>query len=154
MKKLILTMSIIFLLAFYCFSWSGYEAFFDTAIDVNAGVTKTDGTEFTSNKIILIGKSAAKAGITFTFDRAAGSASTVDVIFEASFDGGTTWATIWDTSDVMKIQVPTNTAAVTGTTVRAFFQLNLNGASHIKVKSIYNSDGANDITGVNLFISY
>ena len=150
-RNLMLAISIIFLVGI-CFSWSGSAAFFDTAVSVNAGITKTDGTEIESNEILLIGKSTDMFGITVVFDRAAGTSSTVDVDFEVCFSGRSegTWATL----DNATFKIPTNEAVVTGTTVRVFKRFDLNGVSRIKVKSIYNSDGANNITGVNAYISY
>jgi len=149
MRKLIAAISILFLVSI-CLSWTGYEAFLGTAVDVNATVTKTNGVGFTSNEIILIGKPAAVVGMAFVFSRAAGSASTVDFAFEVSWDGAKTWGTL----DGGTVQIATNTAAVTGTTVRVFKEINLYGVSNIRLKSIYNSDGANNVTGVSVYISY
>ena len=95
MKKRILILLALFIFVSTLsgtYRWKGN--FLATAEDVGLGATATDGTEFNSSEIWV-----AKQGwpdicsITVTFTRAAGSASTVDFAFEASFDGGFTWAT-------------------------------------------------------------
>lgn len=152
MRKLILTVLIFLIIGLFCFSWNGYEAFLEEAIDVGAGVKKINGTDFTSKEIILIGKGANISGLTLVFTRAAGSALTIDFAFEVSTDGGITWATYGDNDGF--IEIPTNEAPVEGNTVRIYWQVYLFGASNIRLKSIHNSDGANNVTAVNVCFSY
>lgn len=125
-------------------SWSENETFLATAVDVDA----SDTVVITEAHKVNIGN-ASPVGITVIFKRAAGSASTVDFTFQVSYDAGNTWAWYDNT-----LQVATNTTAITGTTVRKTFQANAFGISHFKLYSIYNSDGANNVTDCNVVLSY
>jgi hypothetical protein len=125
------------------------KAFLAAAIGVNAGVTKTNGSDFTSVEINVVSL-PSQGALTVTFARAAGTASTVDVYFEVSTDGGSTWATFEGTT----ISVATNHAVISGTTVRSALLIDLGGISNIRLSKIVNNDGSNNVTAVNVSISF
>jgi hypothetical protein len=147
MRKAFMFLALLFLIApIICFGTS--KALLTTAVDVGAGVTKYNMTDFNSP-----GQSpehALTAGITVEYTRAAGSASTLDVDFEISFDGGTTWATFEGAS----FQVATNHSVISGNTVRVFKEYNLFGAFYLRVKSIKNNDASNGVTAVQVYLSF
>ncbi len=119
----------------------------DGTLGVGTSTTATNGTDFTSANIKI--HDVPFIGITAIFTRAAGSASLVTFLLEVSYDGGTTWATFKGTD----ITIATNTAAVTGNIVRCFYEVQVWGASNIRLKSIQNADGANAISAVNVVVS-
>jgi len=146
-KKLIF-LAILLLCLTPLFSKLRTSAFLDTAINIAAGGTGT----FTSNVLDVMWRTTdgrQVGGITVTFTRAAGAADTVDFTFDISYDGGTTWASF----EGVTIQIATNHAVISGTTVRAYIEVNLYGISHIKLHSIKNNDGVNNITACNATLS-
>jgi hypothetical protein len=145
MRKLFLICLLVLTVSAFS-SQSYYAAFLDTAVDVGAGMTKVNVTDFTSKSHFT---PVNTASITITFTRAAGSASTVDFYFQVSFDGGTTWANYRST-----ISVPTNEPVISGTTCRVLTPVNLYGVSHIRLWKIVNGDVGNALTAVNATISY
>lgn len=128
-------------------SYYKHTDFLETAEDVNAGATATNGSEFTSEHIPLEG--AQRGAITITFTRAAGSTSTVDFEFEVSYDGGVNWSTY----EGAKLSEPTNKTPKSGTTVEVSYQFNFYGISHIRLWKITNNDGANNLTSCNARLS-
>ena len=116
-------------------------------VDVAAGVTKTNGVDFTSKEVPV--RVAPLIALTVIFERAAGSSSTVDFAFEVSYDGGTTWATFKGVA----ISVRTDHSVVSGNVVRVFQLVNVPGASHIRWKSVLNNDSGNNITKCNVVLS-
>ena len=125
------------------------KAFLATAVGVNAGVTKANGTDFTSVEVNVVNL-PSQGALTVTFARAAGSASTVDFYFEISTDGGSTWATF----EGAQISIATNHAVISATTVRSALLVDLGGVSNIRLSKIVNGDGSNNITAVNVSISF
>lgn len=125
------------------------QDFLSTAVaTITTGATATNGTDFTSASVTLGQRAASVVGIMVTFTRATGSASTLDVNFQVSWDGGTTWADY----DDGEVQVSTNHTAITGTTVRYFTLLGLYGANAIRLHTLKNNDSGS-ITAVNVSIS-
>ena len=154
MKKYIVVLMLILvvpLLASY--RWHG--ALLDGTLGVVATDTATNGTDFDSKEMLVYDVSAI--GVTFIFSRAAGSASTADCTFEVCYNGGSNGPPVtgahWATFKNTDIKVATNTVAVTGTTVRVFYEISVYGASHFRVKSIKNNDAVNNITAVNVVVS-
>lgn len=126
--------------------------FLDTAVDVGAGATATNGTEFTSNELEIgrwLAEKQQPGAIIVTFTRAAGTADTVDFELEVSYNGGTTWASF----EGVGIKVATNHAVISGTTVRVHIEVNFYGISTIRVHSIKNNDSTNGITACNVTLS-
>ena len=154
MKKYIVVLMLILavpLLASY--RWHG--ALLDGTLGVVATDTATNGTDFDSKEMLVY--DVPIIGVTVIFSRAAGSASTVDFAFEVCYDGGSNGPPVtgahWATFKNTDIKVATNTVAVTGTTVRVFYEISVYGASHFRVKSIKNNDAVNNITAVNVVVS-
>ena len=154
MKKLII-ISILILAIPLLATWNRSDALLDGTLGILATATATNGAEFDSEEVIVYDVSAI--GVTAMYNRAAGSALTVDFVFEVCYDGGSDgpapatahWATFIGTD----IKIATETAAVTGTTVRVFYEIAVYGASHFRLKSITNNDTANNITAVNVVVS-
>jgi len=120
-------------------------------IDVDATVTKTNGTDFDSEEISI--EHSIKITLTVKFKRAAGSASTVDIEIEVSPDYKSTWSLLRSSNGTALIRIPTNEPVVSGTTVVRSYQLEANGFSHFRIKSVENTDAANNITEFNVMIS-
>ncbi|MBA7638605.1 hypothetical protein ES703_46261 [subsurface metagenome] len=117
-------------------------------IDLNAGLTATNGTEFNSRELSV--KLKETVAIIVVFTPAAGAADTVDFSFESSYDDGYTWATF----EGVVIAVPTNQAAVIGSVVRVLKIVKTYGSSHLRLKAVVNNDGANNLTDINVVMSY
>jgi hypothetical protein len=133
----------------------GHKAFLASAISVNATVTKVNVTDFTSLELTTMNPQVRDiAAIIVTFTRAAGTSSTVDFKFEASYDGGTTWALLFDATGEKTFSVATNTVVISGTTVAVLFQINTGGVTNLRLRSVYNSDATNNITAVNATLSH
>ena len=128
-------------------TWRRSTALLDGTLGVAATATATNGTEFESANLIIY--DVPYIGVTAIFTRAAGTALSVDFVFEVSFDNGTTWATFQGTD----IEIATNTTAVTGTTVRCFYEFRVYGASHIRLRSVLNNDTVNAISAVQVVVS-
>uniref|UniRef100_A0A6M3J1M4 Uncharacterized protein n=1 Tax=viral metagenome TaxID=1070528 RepID=A0A6M3J1M4_9ZZZZ len=125
------------------------EAFLATAIStITTGATATNGSEFTSREISLGERAHPVVAIIVTFARATGSSSTVDFNFQVSYDMGTTWADY----DDGEIQVASNHAAITGTTVRYYTLVSLYGVDFIRLYTVKNNDSAS-ITAVNVTLT-
>ena len=146
MKKYMIVFILILTIPLFA-TYRRHDTLLDGTLAVVATTTATNGSEFTSKDLITY--DTPYIGVTAIFTRAAGSALTIDFTFEVSFDNGTTWATFKG----VDVKVATNTAAVTGTTVRVFYEMAVYGASHIRLKSVKNNDTANNITAVNVIIS-
>ena len=126
--------------------------FLDSAINIAASGTATNGSEFTSNELDVetpMQKRLRPGAIIITFTRAAGTASTVDFEFEVSYDRGATWASF----EGVKIEVATNHVVVSGTTVRVHKEIYFYGVSFIRLHSIKNNDSTNGITACNAILS-
>ena len=154
MKKLII-ISILILAIPLLATWNRSDAILDGTLGILATATATNGAEFTSEEVIVY--DTPVIGVTAIYGRAAGSALTVDFVFEVCYDGGSggpaPTAAHWATFNGTDIKIATETAAVTGTTVRVFYEIAVYGASHFRVKSITNNDTANNITAVNVVVS-
>lgn len=129
-------------------SWSRSYKFVDSAFNLNAGLTATNGVEFDSEELNV--KRRSPVAFTVTFTRAAGAADMVDFAFEASYDNGNSWATF----EGVTISIATNHSVVSGTTVAIFKIVSVRGASHVRLKSVKNNDGANNLTAINVVLSY
>ncbi len=117
--------------------------------EVTTGDTEVNVTDFTSREIKISRVSDPETvAITVTFARATGSAATVDFAFEASFDGGRTWATF----EGVTIKVASNHSVISGTTVRVITLVNTPGVSHLRLKSIKNNDSGS-VTACNATLS-
>ncbi len=125
------------------------QAFLATAVDVDASASAVNGTEFTSREIRVsqLGDPESVA-ITVTFTRAAGAADLISFEFEGSYDGGTTWTTVY----FSQIQVATNATAVSNV-VRKTVIVAVNGISHLRLSKIANGDAANNTTACNASMS-
>lgn len=121
--------------------------FLATATTLAAGESKVNGVGITSVEV-LIANRGTQGALTVTFTRAAGAATTVDFYFEVSVNG-----TDWSTFEGSTITIATNHAAVSGTTVRASYIVELGGLSHIRLQKVVNGDPANALTAVNCKIS-
>lgn len=146
MKRKSLALFVVLLLTLCLSAGVKDKDFLSTAISVNASTTATNGSQLYSREFDPKGNQVA---ITVTFARAAGTADTVDVYFEASYDG-TTWATF----DGALLEIPTNTTPVTGTTVTVLYQLNVYGVELLRVWKVDNTDSSNGITACNITMSY
>ena len=126
-----------------------HKWFLSTAVDVTAGATVTYPTTLPSG-VVDVSK-YSKCSLTVVFSRAAGAADTLDVEVWASPDGST-WALLREigAQDVPLIQIPTNTDAITGTTVRVLFEVALHGIRYLRLGSVENTDSVNNITGFNV----
>jgi len=124
-----------------------HDALLDGTLGILASATATNGTDFDSVELPVNGFTVI--GVTVMFARAAGSALTVDFIFDISYDGGTTWATFIGAD----VKIPTQTTPIAGTTVRAFYEIVVHGVTDFRVKSITNNDDVNNITEVNVVVS-
>jgi hypothetical protein len=133
-------------------TYTKHDALLDGTLGVLATATATNGpaADFLSKHIGVA--NAAYIGVTVLFTPAAGSASTVDFVFEVSYDGGGS-AGHWATFAGAEIKVATNTPAAEGSIVRVFYEMAVYGASHFRLKSVKNNDAANDITAVNVVVS-
>lgn len=121
-----------------------------TAEDVAASGTATNGVEFNSEEIRIARGDFEPSGIfTIEFTRAAGGAETLDFSFEGCYDNKVTWATL----NASTLEVATNTAPVTGTTVRVSFTFEWPGVRYVRLKSIENNDTANNVTACNVNVS-
>lgn len=129
-------------------AWRHNTDFLSTAIDLNAGLTATNEAEFNSRGLNVMNISVI--ALTATFTRAVGAADTVDFAFEASYDKGVNWATFRG----VVIEIPTNQAVVSGTTVAVMVLVDLQGISHLRLKTVTNNDGATDLTAINVTLSY
>ncbi|MCK4385375.1 MAG: hypothetical protein KAW52_03840 [candidate division Zixibacteria bacterium] len=135
-------------------SWSRSYTFLVDAdgdpapINLNAGLTATNGVEFDSEELNV--KRRSPVAFTVTFTRAAGAADTVDFAFEASYDNGNSWATF----DGVTISIATNHSVVSGTTVSVLKIIRVRGVSHVRLKSVKNNDGVNNLTAINVVLSY
>ena len=124
----------------------------ETAIDIVASATATNGTDFTSDEIAI--EHSAWVLISVTFARAAGSSSTVDVELEVSSDHKNSWSTYRSGSGTSPmVQVRTDSPVISGTTVKMSYQINGTGISHFRIKDIENTDSSNAITAVQVQIS-
>lgn len=131
-------------------SWAFTKDFLDTAEDVGTNTVAENGAgnEFISNEVWVSRRGYGSiALITCEFTRAAGSSSTVDFYFQVSYDDGTTW------SDYDKVEIPTNTTVISGTTVRVSYVFHTSGASHWRLSVIDNNDASNALTACNASIS-
>ena len=126
--------------------YTEYEDFLVTAVNVNASATVAVASS--SIWVSRPGFSGVVALIC-TFTRSAGSTSTLDFHFQASYDGGTTWA---DYSGIT-IEIPTNQDPYSGTTVIEIYERYVYGLTHLKLKDITNNDGANNVTACNVTLS-
>ena len=129
--------------------WQKNYTMLTAAINIAAGATATRGTEFESP-----GRDVSKydfCALTITFARAAGAVDTVDVDIEIY--NGQNWTLLAQYNGDPLIQVPTNTDAFVGTTVRITYIVNLAGAKHIRIGSVENTDGVNNITAFNVTLS-
>ena len=124
-------------------------AFLSAAVAVDAGATKTNGAEFTSQGADKDLNWVQLALLTVTFTRAAGSASKVYFEFQISYDGGTTYTTAY----YWRVEVATNETAVSDV-VRYSELIPLYGVSHIRLYRIVNDDSGNNLTDCNAYISY
>jgi hypothetical protein len=151
MKKVFILTSIVILILAVTLS-ANYRRkadFLATAVDVAAGVTKVNGTDFTSNLVrVSYQNDPDIVAITIKFTRAAGSASTVDFEFQSSYDGGTTWSTAY----YIRIQVPTNETAVSNV-VRVMKPVYAYGISTFRLYRIVNNDASNGLTACNATLS-
>ena len=129
-------------------AWRYHIDFIETAFNLNAGLTATNGAEFDSRELNVMRISVV--AFTATFTRAAEAADTVDFAFEASYDKGVNWATFRR----VVIEIPTNQAVVSGTTVAVMVLIDLQGVSHLRLKTVTNNDGATDLTAINVTLSY
>ena len=154
MKKLII-ISILILAIPLLATWNRSDALLDGTLGVLATATATNGAEFDSEEVIVY--DTPFIGVTAMYNRAAGSALTVDFVFEVCYDGGSDGPALtaahWATFNGTDIKIATETAAVTGTTVRVFYEIAVYGASHFRWKSVKNNDTANNITAVNVVVS-
>lgn len=154
MKKLIVILMLILVIPLMA-TYTRHDALLLTSVDILATGTATNEAEFTSKDLLVY--NVPIIGVTAIFSRAAGSASNIDFVFEVCYDGGSNGPPVsgahWATFVGAEINVATNTEVVTGTTVRVFYEISVYGASHFRLKSVKNNDGANDITGVNVVVS-
>ena len=153
MKKLILLSALLLLLLPL---WGMYRTTFLTvAEDAVAEAVLVNGTDFTSTHVWVSqfeGRKEPIALIEATFDRGvqAGTSATLDLAFEVSIDGGTTWGT----TSLFTIQIPTNTTDDGDGLVVYHTMVNLYGVTYIRLASITNNDTVTDLTDINASISF
>lgn len=146
MKKLIVILMLMLVVPLMA-TYRRHTAFLDGTLGVGTSSTATNGSEFESANIKI--HDVPFIGVTAIFTRAAGSTSTVEFIFDVSFDGGATWATFIGTD----VEIATNTAVISGTTVRCFYEISVYGLSNIRLRSVKNNDSSNAISAVNVVLS-
>jgi len=130
-------------------SYQGNYPFLTAGVNVNLSTAAVNGTDFTSEPVWISRPGCGdKVAITVTFTRAAGTASTVDFEFQASYDGGTTWTTAY----FVNLQTATNETAVSNV-VRKITLVNVPGVSHLRLYRINNTDAANNLTACNASVS-
>ena len=154
MKKLII-ISILILTVPLLATYKRHDALTAGTLGVLATATATNGTDFTSVELPV--HNTPFIGVTAMYNRAAGSALTVDFVFEGCYDGGTDTEPVatahWATFKGTDIKIATQEAVVTGTTVRCLYEIRVAGISHFRWKSVKNNDTVNDITNVNVVVS-
>jgi len=148
MKKILIILALLLVIPLFA-DYSGNTSFLSTAISVAADTEKVIGVGIADHSIPLGDQSTI--GITCIFTPAGTSTSTVDFYFQVSYDGGTNWALLTDTTIA---RIKTDTAAVTGSIVRVFYEVNVHGASHIRWSKVDNNDAVNALTLVNVILSY
>lgn len=129
--------------------WQKDWVMLDAPINIGTDVTAWLTTDFESPARDV--RHYDGCTLTIIFTRAAGAADTVDVDIE--IHNGREWASLRQYNGNPLIQVPTNTGAITGTTVRIGYQVDLSGVKYIRIRSVENTDSANAITNFNVTIS-
>jgi len=126
--------------------------FFSSAVNVDAGATKTNGSTLTSLVVPVVKDNVA---MTMEFSRGAGTADTLDIELEgrSKSTGDTDWSILRNTSGVPMIQVATGTDVITGTTVRLKLMFNFYGIKRLRVRSIHNGDSVNNVTAIQLTLN-
>jgi len=133
------------------------ETYGGSSIDFSTNLT--DGSvfqvDFYSTEVWMSrfeGKKEPVALFEVRFDRdtETGTAASLDLYFEVSIDGGTTWGT----APLFVIEVPTNTAADTGGVVIYHGMYNLYGVTDIRLAKIDNTDAVTDLFDINVTISF
>ena len=124
-----------------------HRDFLALAVDVNASVTKVNGTDFTSLELD-VRPLCGNGLISVTFTRAAGGASEIDFYFQVSNDEGVTWSTV----EYLKIGYPTNSEDVSNV-VRGAKPIYLDAITHIRLWKIVNGDAVNNCTACNATLS-
>jgi len=150
MKKTLI-LALVAILALPLFATHQREKWFlGTAVDVNAGATVTYPATLPSG-VVDVSK-YSEVSITVVFSRAAGAADTVDIEIWCSPEGST-WSLLRETDGEALFQIPTNTDAITGNVVRVTFIINVQGLRYLRLGSVENTDGVNNITGFNVLCS-
>jgi len=124
-----------------------HRDFLAAAVDVNAGVTKVNGTDFTSLELD-VRPLCGYGTISVTFTRAAGLTDKIAFYFQVSNDEGLTWSTV----EYVKIEYATNSEAVSNV-VRGTEPVILDAITHIRLWKIVNNDASNNCTACNATLS-
>lgn len=147
MKKRLSIMAalVLLLVAFSSANVARKENFLAAAATITASTTVTNGTEFTSTEIEVRTTMSPVMGVTATFTRTTGGAATLDIYFQVSYDGGTTWADFDDAT----IQISANHTVVTANVVRYYQPLPLYGVTNIRISKMVNNWAGGSLTAVN-----
>ena len=127
------------------------KPFLNAAINVAAGATVTHPATMQSRALKVDGYSTCS--IQVEFDRAAGAADTVNIEFWSTQDGVdySLFREAFSLGEEL-IQIPTETAVVAANTVRVTFILDVRGLQRLRIGSVENSDGVNNITAFNVYL--
>src|SRR4030067_1799958 len=109
--------------------------FLATPITATGSTTLTNGTDFTSRELQLPSGYSPLYGVVVAFTRDTGASSTLDINFQVSFDGGTTWVSY----DDAEIKVATNHAIISGNDVKYYTMMALHGITHVRLYSVKNN---------------
>ena len=154
MKKVLILVFLMAVLALPHYAkFTGYEDFISTAISINASQTATNGSEFTSAEVevsIPLNDPTPVALITLAYTRSgAGSTSTIDVHLQV-YNGSA-----WTTADVYGFSVTSNTDnGGSGSNVKAAKFIYLYGVQRVRLYKIVNNDSGENLTNVNVTISF
>jgi hypothetical protein len=149
MRKKIIGIMIFILLISTAFGGRRYSrAFLTTAVSCGTTTTLVNGVGFASAKIPIPAE-VNTANLIVTFTRTTGSAAKVYFDFQVSYDNATTWTT----DEFIRVEIPTNTKAVSNLVVHSEL-IALHGCSHIRLSEIQNVDAGVALTLCNATLSY
>ena len=131
-------------------SYQRHYWFLAHSVNVAAGATLTYAATLNSRTINV--EKYSICSLTVVFTRAAGAEDTVNIELWCSPEGST-WSLLRETDGEELIQIPTETDAITGDVVRVTYEINIHGIKYLRLGSVENSDGVNNITTFNVLCS-
>ena len=149
MKKFLIGLAIILLIAPMFGSLRYSYAFLAADETVADGVTSVHGTGHTSRSIDI--KTQASIGlISIDYDPVTPAAVSIDFEFIVSYDNATTYTS----SFYIRIRSNTNATADANGNIIVSNAVNLYGVSHIRLLNIVVNDGAGNCAEINATISF